>query len=129
MVRWDGNSRHNVPITVHGKHSGFISTLITSSDSGVVDLVEPSTPATTTLVPPSGSASTPNGFLVDSVHMHVSRKIKNKQLLAVIQNTQVFEGTQLIYVYYDVVKALPTISLDPAYDAAVKVMIVPPIIQ
>ena len=128
MVRWDGNSRHNVPITVHGKHSGFISTLITSSDSGV-DLVESSTPATTTLVPLSGSASTPNGFLVDSVHMHVSRKIKNKQLLAVIQNTQVFEGTQLIYMYYDVVNGLPAICLDPAYDAVVKAMIVPPIIQ
>jgi hypothetical protein len=73
----------------------------------------------------------PNGFTVDGVGQRVSRKRKNDRLLALIQDTVVFEGTRLIYMYYDydTQKGLPTICQDPAYDPKVKAMLGPSIVN
>ena len=71
----------------------------------------------------------PNGFKVDSVSQRVSRKRKHERLLALIQDTDHFEGTRIVYMYYDTQNNKPVICQDPSYDSTVLAMLCPPIVD
>ena len=71
----------------------------------------------------------PNAFSVDGQRVRVSKKRKLARLINVIENCELKNDTEVLYMYYDVENGVPKITTDCMYPAAMKMLVGKPIIS
>ena len=62
----------------------------------------------------------PNAFTVDGVRVNVPKKNTYQRLLDILNEDTIPNGTEILYMYYDIHNGLPVICQDVTYDKNVK---------